>query len=313
MKRILALILAITLICTAFYGCKKAPEEETATEASTTEATSQDITAEPSSEESTGSSEAEPTSKNQNGNNTTNAPTKQSSTNTTAKVTTTERQSVKVTIPEGFTFMQVANRLESKGVCSAADFYKAAQAYEVKSFTIPSSSNRCFKLEGYLYPDTYEFYTDEKPETVIRRMLNNYAAKSGMPSDETLILASIIEKETRSSDHMKMVSSVFHNRLDDGMKLEADSTREYVNKNITGNSLLGDTGKYAGLYNTYKCKALPAGPICSPGKRAIDAAKNPSSSEYLFFFFGNDNDNHYSKTLEEHEAQMKEFGVQYGH
>ena len=112
-------------------------------------------------------------------------------------------------------------------------------------------------------------------------MLNNYAAKSDMPTDKQLIIASIIEKETRSDSHMKMVSSVFYNRLNEGMLLQADSTREYVNNYITGNSLLsGNTSKYAALYNTYKCQ-LPAGPICSPGARAIEAAKNPSSSEYL--------------------------------
>lgn len=296
MKKTLALILAIILILTAFAGCKKKDDEakEPTEDISTSEQISS--TTEPSTEAQATEQTAAPPP-------------------TTVKTTTstTQRQSVKVTIPEGYTFMQIANTLEKKGVCSAADFYSAAEAYEVKSFTIPSSSSRCFKLEGYLYPDTYEFYTNEKPETIIRRMLNNYAAKSGMPSDETLILASIIEKETRSTSHMKMVSSVFHNRLDSGMKLEADSTREYVNNNITGNKLLSSTGKYAALYNTYKCAALPSGPICSPGKRAIEAAQNPSSSEYLYFFFGNDNDNHYSETYDEHKAQMEQYGVQYGH
>lgn len=208
--------------------------------------------------------------------------------------------------------MQIAETLEDKGVCSAKEFYKAAQSYKVKSFSIPSSSDRCFKLEGYLFPDTYEFYKNEEPKSVIIKMLNNYAAKSGMPTDRQLIIASIIEKEVRSDSHMKMVASVFYNRLDAGMRLESDPTREYVNDYITGNSLLsGNTSKYAGLYNTYKCK-LPAGPICSPGARAIEAAKNPASSDCLYFFFGNDNENHYSKTYEEHEKQMEKYGVQYG-
>ena len=221
-------------------------------------------------------------------------------------------QTVSVTVPEGYTFMQIANLLEQKGVCSAKDFYDAAQSYKVKSFTIPESSNRVFKLEGYLYPDTYEFYKQDKPTNVIIKMLNNYAAKSGMPSDDTLILASIIEREVRSQSHMAMVSSVLHNRLDAGMPLQSDATREYINDYVTGNSLLSDTSKYAALYNTYKCDGLPAGPICNPSKRAIDAAKNPASSDYYYFFFGNDNDNHYSKTLDEHNAQIEEYGVQFG-
>lgn len=231
--------------------------------------------------------------------------------NTTVQPTTKARKSVSITIPEGYSFMQIAKALESKNICMAKEFYSAAQSYKVKSFTIPSSSNRCFKLEGYLFPDTYEFYENEEPVTVIRKMLNNYAAKSGMPTDKELIIASIIEKEVRSDSHMKMVSSIFHNRIKKGMKLESDPTREYVNNYITGNSLLSEnTSKYAALYNTYKCK-LPAGPICSPGARAIAAAKNPANSDYLYFFFGNDNTNHYSKTFEEHKEQMEKYGVSY--
>lgn len=205
--------------------------------------------------------------------------------------------------------MQVAQALEKSGVCTAADFYKTCENYTVKSFTIPTSPDRCFKMEGYLYPDTYDFYMDDDPGDVLRKILNNYAAKSGMPSDQTLILASLIEREVRSDSHMAMVSSVFHNRLNQGMKLQSDTTREYVNQYITGNPLVANQGKYAGLYNTYKCAALPAGPICNPSKRAIEAAQNYPPSEYMYFFFGQDNDNHYSKTLEEHEKQIAQYAV----
>lgn len=216
---------------------------------------------------------------------------------------------VNVTIPEGSTFMDIANILERYGVCTKAAFYRAAQSYTVQSFTVPSSSSRCFKMEGYLFPDTYNFYKDQDPTDVLRVMLNNYAAKSGMPSDKTLILASIIEEEARSEEHMRLVSSVYHNRLNAGMRLESDPTREYVNDNITGNSLVANQGQFAALYNTYKCSGLPAGPICNPGARAIAAAQNPASSNYLYFFYGSDHTNHYSETFEEHKAQMNEYGV----
>jgi len=225
----------------------------------------------------------------------------------------TERPAVSVTIPEGFTTMQIAAALEAKGVCSKAGFVNAAEGYTVQSFSVPQSANRCFRYEGYLFPDTYAFYVDEDPVDVLKKLLNNYAARSGMPSDDALILASVIEKETRSSAHMRMVSSVLHNRLNSGMRLECDCTREYVNCYITDNPLVANPGKYAGLYNTYKCAARPAGPICNPGTRAIEAARNPAESPYFFYFFGNDNDNHYSVTYEEHQAQMKQYGVQYGH
>ena len=85
---------------------------------------------------------------------------------------------------------------------------------------------------------------------------------------------------------MSIIAGIIYNRLEQGMPLQMDSTREYINDYVTGNPLLGDTSKYAELYNTYKCAALPAGPICSPGADAISAAKNPTQTEYLYFFFG---------------------------
>jgi len=229
----------------------------------------------------------------------------------------TARQAVTIVIPPGFTFIKIAQRLEANGVCTAKDFYDAAQSYQVNSFTVPNNPDRCFKMEGYLFPDTYSFYVDDDPVRVLREMLNNYRNRTGAPEEKILILASVIEREARSETHMKMVSSVFHNRLRDGERLEADSTRDYANSIIEYarvHKLDADPQRFAFLYNTYRNDLkgkLPAGPICSPGLRAIEAAKNPAQSTYKFFYFGIDNDNHYSNTFEEHEAKMKEIPVQY--
>lgn len=218
-----------------------------------------------------------------------------------------------MTIPEGFSFMQIAERLEKKGVCSAASFYEACEGYTPQSVSVPVSDERCFRMEGYLFPDTYRFYVNDDPVSVLKRMLNNFQEKVGNISDETLILASIIEKEARSDTHMKLVSSVFHNRLNHRREfpyLNADPTRDYVNKYITGNKLVKNQSKYAPLYNTCnKRRGLPVGPICNPGLRAIKAAKEPAESPYYYFFYGKDTDNHYSVTLEEHEQKMAEIGV----
>ena len=209
--------------------------------------------------------------------------------------------------------MQIARLLEQKGVCSAKEFYEVAQSYTPQSFSIPIDDDRCFRMEGYLFPDTYRFYVDDDPQTVLVRMLNNYVTKVGKISDETLILASIIEREARSEKHMKLVSSVFHNRLNDRANfpyLNADPTRDYVNEHITDNPLVQEQSKYAPLYNTCgKRIGLPAGPICCPGLRAIRAAQEPTESPYYYFFYGMDYENHYSVTLEEHEQKMKEIGV----
>jgi len=230
---------------------------------------------------------------------------------TSAPATQEIKEAVTIVIPEGFTFYQVARRLEANEICTAEAFYEAAQSYEVQSFEAPFSKESCYYLEGFLYPDTYEFYKKEDPQSVLRKILNNYKAKSGLPDYQTLILASIIERETRSSGHMAMVSSVFHNRLGISMRLQADASRAYVEQHIKP-SWVKNPEQYAGRYNTYVCNGLPVGPICSPGKRAIEAAKNPAQSDYLFYFFGNDNTNHYTKTLEEHNAAKVQFGVNYG-
>ena len=209
--------------------------------------------------------------------------------------------------------MQIATLLEQKNVCRAAEFHEVCQSYTPQSLTIPTSNDRCFRMEGYLFPDTYRFYVNDDPQTVLIRMLNNYRDKVGNLSDDTLILASIIEREARSDEHMKLVSSVFTNRLNDSANfpyLNADPTRDYVNEYITDNPLVTNQSKYAPLYNTCgKRKGLPAGPVCNPGLRAIRAAQNPTKSPYYYFFFGTDNTNHYSETLEEHEQKIAEIGV----
>jgi len=219
---------------------------------------------------------------------------------------------VTITIPEGFTFLQIAQRLEANGVVSAQAFFDAAQGYEVQSFDTPFSPDSAYFFEGFLFPDTYEFFLNEEPVSVLRKFLNNYAAKSGMPDYDTLILASIIERETRSDEHMAMVSSVFHNRLAIDMMLQADATREYVNQHITGSPLVAPSPDFAPLYNTYRRTGLPVGPICNPGLRAIQAAQNPADTEYLFYFFGMDNTNHYTRTYAEHQAAMARIGVNFG-
>lgn len=227
--------------------------------------------------------------------------------------TTTAVREVTVTIPEGYTFMQIARLLEQKSVCTAEDFYNECQTYTPQSFSIPISEDRCFRMEGYLFPDTYRFYINDNPRNVLIKMLNNFRSKVGDVSDETLILASIIEREARSEKHMKLVSSVFHNRLNNRKEflyLNADPTRDYVNQYITDNPLVSNQSKFAPLYNTCgKRIGLPAGPICCPGLQAIRAALEPTESPYYYFFYGKDYDNHYSVTLEEHEQKMAEIGV----
>ncbi|MFU0826796.1 MAG: Endolytic murein transglycosylase [Lachnoclostridium sp.] len=216
---------------------------------------------------------------------------------------------VKVTIPEGYSVPQIFELLVKKGVCASEDFlYNAMNSIELP-FNIPESEMRCFRLEGYLYPDTYEFYRLSKGTDVINRILKNTKSKLtaeykqkaeslGFTMDEIITMASLIEKEAPDRDTMRKVSSVIHNRLAINMKLQLDATVYYVERYIKPN-ISGDINRYNSYYNTRKCSALPAGPICNPGKKAIEAALNPADTDYLYFYSDKAGNYYFSATYEE--------------
>ena len=228
-----------------------------------------------------------------------------------------EAETVRIAIPEGFTLSQIGDRLEANGVCKKTDFIDAAQNYDFSYYplvkAISPDEHRYYKLEGYLYPDTYDFYIDMKPEDAVGKFLRNTESNimddysyDGMTTDQIVTLASIIEREADDPDDMKKVSSVFHNRLKAGQRLEADATIVYVESYIKPNIGYADT--YNAYYNTYKCSALPAGPICSPGADALDAAAHPADTDYYYFITAN-GQYYYQKTYDEHEEKLNELGL----
>jgi len=226
---------------------------------------------------------------------------------------------VRVVIPEGYTLSQIGDRLEAKGVCKKMDLLKTANSYDFSYYALigklGTNPNRCYKLEGYLFPDTYDFYTNMKPQDVLGKMLrgaqnkigSNYSY-SGMTTDQIVTLASIIEKESGSAAEMKKISSVFHNRLKAGMRLQADPTIIYIESYVKPN-LTGDINRYNSFYNTYKCAALPVGAICNPGSAALNAAVNPDSTDYLYFAADKSGNYYYAKTLDEHLANLAKGGI----
>ena len=228
------------------------------------------------------------------------------------------RQTVDVTIPEGFTLAQIGERLEANGVCTKQALLDIVNTYDFSYYPlvagIAGSPSRCYLLEGYLYPSTYTFYVNMKPQDVVGKFLRAAeanitaadrarAAQLGMTVDELITLASVIEKEAGNPNEVANVSSVFHNRLAAGMRLQADATREYVNRYLTPD--------YAEAYNTYKCAALPAGPICNPGRRAINAALYPADTGYLYFATSSDSPPRYvyATTFEEHQQNLRDLGL----
>lgn len=239
--------------------------------------------------------------------------------------TETTSNTVMVTFPEGSTVSQIAQKLEASGVCSAAEFMAQAENplnIEGFSFSIPNSEERAFLLEGYIFPDTYEFYRGESAESAIKRFLKNMQSKLtqdivdrcdelGFTVDEMLTLASIIQEEAGDPAEMLKVSSVLHNRLNSSSfpKLQCDVATAYLREYVKPYK---DEVRYAQLielYNTYHCEGLPAGPISNIGMEAINAALWPSETEYYFFVTDSEGVYHYAETWEEHQENCDMAGL----
>ncbi len=168
-------------------------------------------------------------------------------------------------------------------------------------------------LEGYLAPDTYEFFKETTKEAVTRKILDqslniyneikNDIASSNLSTHQIYTLASIIQYESGDHNDMPMISSVFHNRLNIGMKLESSVTRCYViNKEREDNWRDCEYDlSYNDPYDTYQNEGLPPGPILNPGIDALKAALNPSQSDYLFFVGDLEKHTYFARTLAEHE------------
>lgn len=235
----------------------------------------------------------------------------------TPSPTPSPEHTVRVTIPEGFNMIQIIDRLAAAGVNSKEALMNSAINDDFNSFGITRPDGRCWQLEGYLFPDTYEFYKNEAPKSVWNRFLRNFEAKTaalrpqlasfGWTMDNAVVFASLLEKEAGNPNEIANVSSVIHNRLNSGIKLDLDASILYVEHYIKP-FISGDINRYSSYYNTYKTPALPAGAICNPGLRAFNASLNPASTDY--FYFATDSQEppvyYYSRTLEEHEALIQE-------
>ncbi|MCD7844251.1 MAG: endolytic transglycosylase MltG, partial [Clostridiales bacterium] len=223
--------------------------------------------------------------------------------------TSVYRETVTVTIPEGYTVAEAFQLLEDSGVCSVEDLTASAESDTFDySFLEDADRTGTALLEGYLFPDTYEFYKDADAESVIKRLLSNFADQMSevlseenlaYDLDDVIIIASIIEKETTgSSDDRSCITSVIYNRLENpdydgiGGYLQMDSTVQYLleerKEDLTQADLEIDSP-----YNTYLYAGLPEGPICNPGMDSIEAALNPSDTDYYYFMLGDDGENHF--------------------
>ena len=221
------------------------------------------------------------------------------------------RESVKVTIPEGYTCAQIFALLEEKGVCTAAEL----KAYKVQSdywFLKGANENAEYPLEGFLFPDTYNFYIGDSAKGVFRRFLARfddiftdelkaYVDSSKYSLYEIMTIASMIEKESAGSSENYDISSVIYNRLNNAASfpfLDIDATIVYAQG---GNSDVIDK-ELDSPYNTYKYRGLPPTPICNPSLLSIQAALSPTSTKYYFYALDPSTGlHHFSQTFKEHQ------------
>ncbi len=222
---------------------------------------------------------------------------------------------VEVVIPEGSELKQIASILEASGLVAAQDFMDEVN-YGVFDYNfvnaIPREENR---LEGYLYPATYQIYPGTSPHDIVMMMLDAFnskvmpvynASNTTDPVDYVVTMASVIEREAASAEEMPIVSSVFNNRLYEGRKLESCATVQYIlgeRKPV----LSEEDTEIDSPYNTYVNKGLPIGPISSPGLAAIRAALYPEATPYMYFVAAADGSkNYFSTTYEQHEQKMRQ-------
>ncbi len=217
-----------------------------------------------------------------------------------------------VTIPEGYNRMQIGALLEEKGLADRQTFISLTGSPDIArayGFSGPD-------LEGYLYPDTYQFSRGLSVKSIVDVMVRHFLEVSapfrnrikvsGMTLEQVVILASIVEKETGSAEERPVIASVFLNRLKKRIRLETDPTVIYGIKNFDGNLKKKDLKRYT-PYNTYVIRGLPPGAIANPGKEAIRAVIYPADTAYLYFVSKNDGTHYFSKTLSEHNRAVRKY------
>lgn len=221
----------------------------------------------------------------------------------------------KILVYEGWGVEDIANYLDKEGICAKDNFLEAIKKDYSIDFSFLKDKPKDADLEGYLFPDTYQISEGETCEEIVVKMLKNFDKKltpelrqqileQKKSIFEVITMASLIEKEVRSLSDKKIVSGILWKRLSVGMPLQLDCTVNYVTGKNDPGVAIKDT-KIDSLYNTYKYKGLPKGPISNPGIDSIVAALNPTKTAYWFYL--TDGVTHFSKTAEEHAAKKAKY------
>jgi UPF0755 protein len=217
-----------------------------------------------------------------------------------------------VTIPEGYTMFDIAKAMEDAGLGSASDFLRLA---ETRTQLISDLAPEAKSLEGYLFPNTYQFTRTQTLEEMIGEMVHQFrqvAQQIGLTGTSTadvpkiVTMASIVEKETAAPEERPRVAGVYYNRLARNMVLDADPTviyAELLTGTYQGSLHHADLGVNS-PYNTYRFPGLPPGPIGNPGKTALEAALHPDRRDFLYFVSDGNGHHRFAQSLEEHNRNV---------
>lgn len=221
----------------------------------------------------------------------------------------------KYTIPEGYTVQQIGELLVKREIVSQEDWQKALQDNYAYDFLPAQVSDN--RLEGFLFPDTYQINEQTNAHEIIDNMLRNFASHwdskfaqisktRGTSMREAIIVASLIEKEAQVPSERKRIAGVIYNRLALGMPLQIDATVLYSlgkhKEQISYTDLKVDSP-----YNTYVYAGLPIGPIACPGSASIEAALSPEKNDYYYYVSKGDGSHYFSKTYAEHQNAIKKY------
>ena len=221
-----------------------------------------------------------------------------------------------VTVPEGYTMYDIADAVEEAGIGSSEDFLKEAHS---ETALIADFAPKAVSLEGYLFPDTYQFNRTQSMKDVVETMVRRFrkeATALNMPESapdsnvqKLVTMASIIEKETGASGERGLVASVYYNRLDKKIALDADPSVIYahlLNGTYSG-ALHHSDMSINSPYNTYRFAGLPPGPIGNPGRLALEAAMHPATSDFYYFVSDGKGHHRFAKSLHEHNQNVAAF------
>ena len=222
-------------------------------------------------------------------------------------------ESIRVTIPEGYTVGDIAIVLEKNQIMKAKDFLAEAKTYVPYPY-MKGTKPATYPVEGFLFPSTYEIPVGATPRDVIQMMadeMNRYLTSAvkkqiqaqHMSIHDFVTLASIVERESLFDADRPTIAGVFKKRLAHGIPLQSDATISYVLGYAKEDVTIGDT-QLQSPYNTYVSKGLPPGPIANPGKKSLDAVLYSENTDYLYFVADKEGHNHFSKTYEEHLAAV---------